>query len=163
MVLADLYGSLQIVNFPFPTPPSIDALRGAEQCLLSISALQMKSSTTAARAATGSDLELTPTGLAMAVFPTSPRHSRMILAAAELASSQSTNSAETVHYALGLAAALTSESPFLEADTVVMAEQPPTGHNVTNKVSCCQHDGYPCWVRFAGHYLAYVAGYEHQH
>eukprot|EP00892_Ulva_mutabilis_P012877 jgi/Ulvmu1/9962/UM059_0010.1 len=120
-------GLPKIVNFPFPASPRTNALQSAEQCLLSILALRVKSIRVAAKSATSSDLELTDMGAAMAAFPLSPRHSRMILAAVELASGQAHKAAETVHHALGLAAALSCESPYLEADTILAAEQPNAG------------------------------------
>lgn len=112
----------------------MDALRTAEQCLLSISALEVKNPATAIKAATGTDLKLTALGRAMAAFPISPRHSRMLLAAVELESGGLPESATVVHYALALAAALSSESPFLEADTVVTTELKHTNDS-SEKVS----------------------------
>lgn len=118
----------------------MDALRTAEQCLLSISALQLKRSTTAFKSATGSDLELTTLGKAMAAFPLSPRHSRMILAAVELVSEGANQSVAIVHHALGLAAALSSESPFLEADTVATAGMAHTGNSSSDEVFSPHHN-----------------------
>lgn len=125
---------MQIINFPFPSAPSIDALRSAEQCLLSITALELKNPTTVLKEATGGDLKLTALGRAMAAFPISPRHSRMLLAAVELVSAGSEKSATVVHYALALAAALSSESPFLEPDTVVATELKQSSYNSSEKV-----------------------------
>jgi len=56
----------QVTNFPFPTPPDRAALVEAEQCLKSLSALDL---------ATGM---LMPIGEAMALYPISPRHSRIM-------------------------------------------------------------------------------------
>ncbi|KAF5455305.1 hypothetical protein F2P56_024899 [Juglans regia] len=56
----------KVQNFPFPTPPKITALVEAEQCLKALEALH-------------SNGKLTPLGKAMARFPMSPRHSRMLL------------------------------------------------------------------------------------
>lgn len=125
---------LQIINFPFPTSPSMDSLRRAEQCLLGIAALRVKSTTAAVHAATGSDLGLTAMGTAMAAFPLSPRHSRMILAAADMASVNMSKAADIVHYALAMAAALSSESPFLEADALITAAQPSAFQSSVIKV-----------------------------
>jgi HrpA-like RNA helicase len=60
---------VQVVNFPFPTPPEGQALVEAERCLRALSAVDFD---------TGN---LTPIGKAMAVYPISPRHARMILPA----------------------------------------------------------------------------------
>lgn len=89
-----------------------------------------------AKLATGSDLELTALGKAMASFPISPRHSRMILAAIELVANSRKN-VTAVHHALGLAAALSCESPFLEADTVVATELRHANQSVAEKVFTC--------------------------
>lgn len=57
----------QVHNFPFPTPPDPDALRSAHRCLEALAALEPKSGA------------LTAVGRAMAAFPISPRHARMLL------------------------------------------------------------------------------------
>jgi hypothetical protein len=58
----------QVHNFPFPSPPEAEALAAAHRCLQALGALD----TTAGAA-------LTATGKAMAAFPISPRHARMLL------------------------------------------------------------------------------------
>ena len=62
-------GIQTVERFPFPTPPPQDALRAARATLVALSALDR---------ATGM---LTPLGHAMAAFPVSPRHARMMLEA----------------------------------------------------------------------------------
>ena len=57
---------LQVLNFPFPTPPDIDALAAAERALRALGAL-------------GADGALTERGRAMARLPLDPRPARMIL------------------------------------------------------------------------------------
>ena len=57
----------RVENFPFPTPPSPDALASACACLTALSACDRTSGL------------LTPLGRAMACFPVPPRHARMIL------------------------------------------------------------------------------------
>lgn len=57
-------------NFPFPSPPEPEALAAAERCLVALSALDPASG------------QLTALGRAMAAFPISPRHARMLLEAA---------------------------------------------------------------------------------
>ena len=57
---------LQVLNFPFPTPPDVDALAAAERALRALGAL-------------GADGALTERGRAMARLPLDPRPSRMIL------------------------------------------------------------------------------------
>ncbi|KAL7104782.1 hypothetical protein ACP275_07G004000 [Erythranthe tilingii] len=56
----------KVANFPFPTPPETNALIEAERCLKVLEALDDKG-------------RLTPLGKAMARYPMSPRHSRMLL------------------------------------------------------------------------------------
>lgn len=57
---------IQVANFPFPTSLKAASLLEAENCLKSLEALDSKD-------------ELTPLGKAMAHYPLSPRHSRMLL------------------------------------------------------------------------------------
>ncbi len=56
----------QVTNFPFPTPPELEALVAAQRCLQALGALDAKEA-------------LTELGKAMAVLPLNPRPSRMIL------------------------------------------------------------------------------------
>ncbi|CAN1235831.1 ATP-dependent RNA helicase DEAH13 [Linum perenne] len=56
----------KVQNFPFPTPPETDALLEAERCLKTLEVLE-------------SNGRLTSLGKAMACYPMSPRHSRMLL------------------------------------------------------------------------------------
>lgn len=57
---------LQVLNFPFPTPPNVDALAAAERALHALGAL-------------GVDGALTERGRVMARLPLDPRPARMIL------------------------------------------------------------------------------------
>lgn len=57
----------QVHNFPFPTPPEPAALLAAHGCLEALGALVPGSG------------RLTDIGRAMAAFPISPRHARMLL------------------------------------------------------------------------------------
>lgn len=57
---------LQVLSFPFPTPPDGEALAAAEGALLALGAL-------------GADGALTERGVAMARLPLDPRPSRMVL------------------------------------------------------------------------------------
>ncbi|CAN0892507.1 ATP-dependent RNA helicase DEAH13 [Linum grandiflorum] len=56
----------KVQNFPFPTPPETTALLEAERCLKTLEALENNG-------------RLTSLGKAMACYPMSPRHSRMLL------------------------------------------------------------------------------------
>lgn len=56
---------------------------------------------------------LTAVGDAMVDYPLSPRHSRLILAAAELLQQGRFKDKKLLVYAIGLSATLSAESPFL--------------------------------------------------
>ena len=63
----------KVVNFPFPTPPDVNALQSAEKLLLNLGALQEK------KTAKGNvNAVVTPLGRAMAKFPVSPRYAKML-------------------------------------------------------------------------------------
>jgi ATP-dependent RNA helicase DHX37/DHR1 len=57
---------IKIINFPFPTPPTREALRGAEKLLISLGALDE------------AGLSVTGLGEAMSALPISPRYSKML-------------------------------------------------------------------------------------
>lgn len=58
---------MQVLNFPFPSPPGELAMSHAQQTLVALQALR------------GDDASLTQLGQAMAVLPLSPRHACMLL------------------------------------------------------------------------------------
>ncbi|KAM9858095.1 putative ATP-dependent RNA helicase DHX37 [Aulostomus maculatus] len=70
----------KVVNFPFPTPPSAEALVAAEQLLISLGALKEPSNTGRAKEMERARLScpITPLGRAMASFPVSPRYAKML-------------------------------------------------------------------------------------
>nr|XP_016445631.1 PREDICTED: LOW QUALITY PROTEIN: ATP-dependent RNA helicase DEAH13-like [Nicotiana tabacum] len=92
----------KVANFPFPTPPEPTALVEAERCLKVLEALDSKG-------------RLTPLGKAMAQYPMSPRHSRMLLTVIQIMQKVKDYSrANTVlAYAVAAAAALSLSNPFL--------------------------------------------------
>lgn len=57
---------IPVSNFRFPTLPDGDTIDGAVERLKFLKALEMNG-------------EVTPLGKAMACYPTSPRHSKMLL------------------------------------------------------------------------------------
>uniref|UniRef100_A0A3Q2EBR3 RNA helicase n=1 Tax=Cyprinodon variegatus TaxID=28743 RepID=A0A3Q2EBR3_CYPVA len=70
----------KVVNFPFPTPPSAEALVAAEELLVSLGALEEPP-----RSGRMQDLQraklscpITPLGRAMASFPVAPRYAKML-------------------------------------------------------------------------------------
>ncbi|KAL3648074.1 hypothetical protein CASFOL_009042 [Castilleja foliolosa] len=92
----------KVANFPFPTPPETKALIEAERCLKVLEALDEKG-------------RLTPLGKAMARYPMSPRHSRMLLTFIQIMhKAKSSSRANLVlAYAVAVAAALSSTNPFV--------------------------------------------------
>ena len=63
-----------VVNFPFPTPPERTALLKAEKTLVYLGALRVPSSPSGLM-----EGQITELGRAMALFPLSPRFSRMLV------------------------------------------------------------------------------------
>uniref|UniRef100_A0A3Q4BCM2 RNA helicase n=1 Tax=Mola mola TaxID=94237 RepID=A0A3Q4BCM2_MOLML len=64
----------KVVNFPFPTSPSAEALIAAEQLLVSLGALKEVKEMEQARLS----CPITPLGSAMASFPVTPRYAKML-------------------------------------------------------------------------------------
>ncbi|XP_061673457.1 probable ATP-dependent RNA helicase DHX37 [Syngnathoides biaculeatus] len=70
----------KVVNFPFPTPPPIEALMAAEQLLVSLGALKEPLYNGRAKEIERARLScpITPLGRAMASFPVAPRYAKML-------------------------------------------------------------------------------------
>ena len=102
MLICDKF---QVVNFPFPTPPNKESLVEAEHCLKTLEALE-----------NNADGKLTPMGKAMAQYPMSPRHSRLLLTVIKILKSQQglARSNFILGYAAAAAAALSFTNPFLK-------------------------------------------------
>ncbi|KAI3449441.1 hypothetical protein Pfo_006106 [Paulownia fortunei] len=97
------FGSIfYVANFPFPTPPETNALIEAERCLKVLEALDGKG-------------RLTPLGKAMARYPMSPRHSRMLLTVIQIMQKvkECARANLVLAYAAAAAAALSLSNPFL--------------------------------------------------
>ncbi|KAI4354890.1 hypothetical protein L6164_003715 [Bauhinia variegata] len=92
----------KVANFPFPTPPNGAALVEAENCLKVLEALNDKD-------------ELTPLGKSMAVYPLSPRHSRMLLTVIKITRHEQKCNRPSLllAYAVAAAAALSLINPFI--------------------------------------------------
>ncbi|XP_021656062.2 ATP-dependent RNA helicase DEAH13 isoform X2 [Hevea brasiliensis] len=92
----------KVANFPFPTPPEATALVEAEKCLKTLEALDDSG-------------RLTPLGKAMANFPMSPRHSRMLLTVIQIMRKVKNYARANLvlGYAVAAAAALSLTNPFL--------------------------------------------------
>ncbi|CAK6950737.1 probable ATP-dependent RNA helicase DHX37 [Scomber scombrus] len=70
----------KVVNFPFPTSPSAEALIAAEQLLVSLGALKEPPRTGSIKQIEQARLScpITPLGSAMASFPVAPRYAKML-------------------------------------------------------------------------------------
>ncbi|XP_056389776.1 probable ATP-dependent RNA helicase DHX37 isoform X2 [Hyla sarda] len=70
----------KVVNFPFPTPPSINALVAAEELLIALGALQEPPKTGRLRTMQKNKLScpIAPLGRTMASFPVAPRYAKML-------------------------------------------------------------------------------------
>lgn len=91
----------KVANFPFPTSLKAASLLEAENCLRALEALD-------------SNDELTLLGKAMALYPLSPRHSRMILTVIKNTRyKRIRNSSLLLAYAVAAAAALSLPNPFV--------------------------------------------------
>ncbi|XP_077217778.1 RNA helicase family protein [Tasmannia lanceolata] len=102
VLLMKFMGIDKVANFPFPTPPEATALGEAERCLKALEALDSQG-------------RVTTMGKAMAQFPMSPRHSRMLLTViCIMRKLQGYGRANLVlGYAVAAAAALSFSNPFI--------------------------------------------------
>ncbi|KAF6136462.1 hypothetical protein GIB67_035021 [Kingdonia uniflora] len=93
---------IKVVDFSFITPPEITALAEAERCLKFVDALD-------------SCGKITPLGTAMAHYPTSPRHSRMLLSIIQNMKNiyNYTRANLVLGYAIAVAAALITSNSFV--------------------------------------------------
>ena len=85
----------RVANFPFPSPPDLEALQEGQRILCAIGALKHL------------DGLLTPLGRDMAHFPLNPRHARLLLHAI------TEGGVKSVGQALRAAAVMSVDSPFL--------------------------------------------------
>ncbi|KAK9861901.1 hypothetical protein WJX84_008573 [Apatococcus fuscideae] len=98
----------KVENFPLPTSVEPSALAAAERCLVALAALHPDT-----RA-------LTQLGTSMAALPISPRHARMIHQVVADAEAGRKGAQKALSYAIALAAALDSESPFVRPDSLAV-------------------------------------------
>lgn len=89
-----------VVNFPFPTPPPRDMLFKSERLLTHLGALQ-KTSTNGA--------QITDMGRSMALFPLSPRYSRMLMSGKQHG---------CLPYVIAIVSALSVGDPFLHEEAL---------------------------------------------
>uniref|UniRef100_A0A4W6BZ55 Activating signal cointegrator 1 complex subunit 3 n=1 Tax=Lates calcarifer TaxID=8187 RepID=A0A4W6BZ55_LATCA len=99
----------KVVNFPFPTPPSAEALVAAEQLLVSLGALKEPPRTGRVKEMEQARLScpITPLGRAMASFPVAPRYAKMLA----LGKQQ-----DCLPYVISVVAAMTVREIFVDLD-----------------------------------------------
>ncbi|XP_062854362.1 probable ATP-dependent RNA helicase DHX37 [Trichomycterus rosablanca] len=106
----------KVANFPFPTPPSFEALMAAEQLLISLGALVEPP-----RQGRAVDMErarlscpITPLGRAMAAFPVAPRYAKMLALGCQQG---------CMPYVITIVAAMTVREIFEEVDRPGSSEE----------------------------------------
>uniref|UniRef100_A0A673VE54 DEAH-box helicase 37 n=1 Tax=Suricata suricatta TaxID=37032 RepID=A0A673VE54_SURSU len=99
----------KVVNFPFPTPPSVEALIAAEELLVALGALQAPPKTERVKELQRSRLScpITALGRTMAAFPVAPRYAKMLALSRQHG---------CLPYAITVVAAMTVRELFEELD-----------------------------------------------
>jgi ATP-dependent RNA helicase DHX37/DHR1 len=87
-----------VVNFPFPTPPPRDMLFKSEKLLTHLGALQKVGT---------NEAQITDLGRSMALFPLSPRYSRMLISGKQHG---------CLPYVIAIVSALSAGDPFLHEE-----------------------------------------------
>ncbi|KAJ0068081.1 hypothetical protein NL108_015563, partial [Boleophthalmus pectinirostris] len=105
----------KVINFPFPTPPSTEALIAAEQLLISLGALQEPPRSGSVKEMERARLScpITPLGRAMASFPVAPRYAKMLA----LGKQQ-----DCLPYVISVVAAMTVREIFEDLDRPASSE-----------------------------------------
>ncbi|KAF9454792.1 DHX37 protein [Macrolepiota fuliginosa MF-IS2] len=96
-----------VVNFPFPTPPDRFALQKAEKVLTHLGALKKSALITMQLGDPGS--QITDLGRTMALFPLSPRYSRMLAAGQQH---------QCLPYVVAIVSAMSVGDPFLYEEAI---------------------------------------------
>lgn len=104
-----------VTNFPFPTPPDRLALRNAEKLLTYLGALQSTNQPLVGL----SDATITELGRTMALFPLSPRFSKMLVSGRQHG---------CLPYVIAIVSALSVGDPFLHEEALRTDER-DTGSN----------------------------------
>ncbi|CAI9590865.1 unnamed protein product [Staurois parvus] len=106
----------KVVNFPFPTPPSSDALIAAEELLISLGALQEPPKTGRLNDLQKAKLSspITPLGKTMASFPVAPRYAKMLALGKQH---------DCLPYVITLVAAMTVRELFEELDRPAISDE----------------------------------------
>lgn len=103
-----------VVNFPFPTPPDRLALQQAEKVLMHLGALtKIMSTSSQLEPASG---QITNLGRTMALFPLSPRFSRMLAAGQQH---------QSLPYVIAIVSVMSVGDPFLYEEAIDINENSP--------------------------------------
>ncbi|KAM9096732.1 probable ATP-dependent RNA helicase DHX37 [Sarcophilus harrisii] len=105
----------KVVNFPFPSPPPMEALVAAEELLMALGALQEPQQTGRLKQLQGEKLSrpISPLGRTMAAFPVAPRYAKMLALAQQH---------ECLPYIVTIVAAMTIRELFEELDRPAASE-----------------------------------------
>uniref|UniRef100_A0A452QI28 DEAH-box helicase 37 n=1 Tax=Ursus americanus TaxID=9643 RepID=A0A452QI28_URSAM len=100
----------KVINFPFPTPPSVEALIAAEELLVALGALQAPQKTERSRLS----CPITALGRTMATFPVAPRYAKMLALSRQHG---------CLPYAITIVAAMTVRELFEELDRPAASDE----------------------------------------
>uniref|UniRef100_A0A7N5KR10 DEAH-box helicase 37 n=1 Tax=Ailuropoda melanoleuca TaxID=9646 RepID=A0A7N5KR10_AILME len=106
----------KVINFPFPTPPSMEALIAAEELLVALGALQAPQKTESMKQLQRSRLScpITALGRTMATFPVAPRYAKMLALSSQHG---------CLPYAITIVAAMTVRELFEELDRPAASDE----------------------------------------
>ncbi|XP_037672932.1 probable ATP-dependent RNA helicase DHX37 isoform X2 [Choloepus didactylus] len=106
----------KVINFPFPTPPSVESLIAAEELLISLGALQAPPKTERVKQLQQSRVScpITPLGRTMAAFPVAPRYAKMLALSRQHG---------CLPYAITIVAAMTVRELFEELDRPAASDE----------------------------------------
>ncbi|KAM5199449.1 putative ATP-dependent RNA helicase DHX37 isoform 2-T2 [Hipposideros larvatus] len=106
----------KVINFPFPTPPSVEALIAAEELLISLGALQAPQKAERMKQLQKSRLScpITALGKTMATFPVAPRYAKMLALSRQHG---------CLPYAITIVAAMTVRELFVELDRPASSDE----------------------------------------
>ena len=100
----------KVINFPFPTPPSSEAVMAAEHLLISLGAIEpLVARTPQERKKLFGSGKITPLGKLMTQFPVAPRYSKMLSLA---------NQHELLAYVVALVSALSVQQMFVDVGDI---------------------------------------------
>ncbi|XP_057347312.1 probable ATP-dependent RNA helicase DHX37 isoform X3 [Manis pentadactyla] len=106
----------KVFNFPFPTPPSLEALIAAEELLVALGALQAPQKAERVKQLQRSRLScpITELGRTMATFPVAPRYAKMLALSRQHS---------CLPYAITIVAAMTVRELFEELDRPAASDE----------------------------------------